>query len=48
MILMVTIECPRKSLSNLQTGMKDHLKIGDVIIIRASKGSFDTNTAIIL
>lgn len=45
---MVTIECPRKNLSNLQTGMKDHLKIGDVIIIRASKGSLDTNTAIIL
>ena len=45
---MVTIECPRKSLSNLERGVKDRLKIGDVIIIIASKGSFDTNTAIIL
>lgn len=45
---MVTIESLGKSLSNLETGVKGLLKICDVIIIIASKGSFDTNTVIIL
>lgn len=45
---MATMESPGKSLSNLETGVKDCLKTYDVIIIITSKGGFDTNTGIIL